>query len=144
MLLKNLDPFKNLDVRRAKISLNDREGDRVHGAGRHYIDFWSPGGDVGFAYWSHYGNGQRNFTFEGQLCLGFIKDEDGEFLLVTVGRVTKLTPAGSPCEHEELPEFRKHIGKLRVRILPDPTPARQRGRYVFNLKRFWDESEVVI
>ena len=140
--LKDFGPFANVNPEGNKIALCIRSGDHEEGAGPRYIETWSPGADVGFAYWSTYGR-QQNFTQIGQRCFGFIKIDAERYLFVTAGRITNITGPGMPCGFAVDDDLEPYVGRLIVRPIPDPLGGQQYGRYVFNLANYWQNTEVV-
>lgn len=128
-------------VSRCKISLNmkvlDENGNLVPA-----IDRYQKNGEVGFGYHSHRGSSkQRNFTRVGQIVFSFaqLKDDSKKWLLISVGKITKIADHGW-CPFEPLNEYNGYVGRLVIRIAEKKSAM---GRYVYDLKRFIDDAEVI-
>lgn len=126
---------------KSKISLNMKVTDE-NGNWVPAIDRYQKNGEVGFGYHSHRGSSkQRNFTKVGQITFAFaqLKDDLKKWLLISVGKITEIADHGW-CPFEPLNEYSGFVGRLVIRI---PEKKSAMGRYVYDLKRFIDEAEVV-
>ena len=106
------------------------------------IDRYQKNGEVGFGYHSHRGSSkQRNFTKIGQIVFAFaqLKDDSKKWLLISVGKITEIADHGW-CPFEPLNEYNGYVGRLVIRIAEKKSAM---GRYVYDLKRFIDDAEVV-
>lgn len=132
-------PFE--DVINTKIVLNMHAGD----TGESFIQSWYDSNVdidkryVGFSYWSHFGN-MKNFK-PGQIVLGFIRiPGKNKYLFITAGKIVSVPDSPSPCEFEKIPDFEPYIGRLIVTVHKGNTF----GRYVFNLKPFWENRQIEV
>lgn len=128
-------------VSRCKISLSMKATDE-NGNWVPAIDRYQKNGEVGFGYHSHRGSSkQRNFTKIGQIVFVFVqlKDDSKKWLLISVGKITEIADHGW-CPFEPLNEYNGFVGRLVIRIADKKSAM---GRYVYDLKRFIDDAEVV-
>ncbi len=128
-------------VSKCKISLNMKVTDE-NGNWVPAIDRYQKNGEVGFGYHSHRGSSkQRNFTKIGQIVFAFaqLKDDSKKWLLISVGKITEIADHGW-CPFEPLNEYNGYVGRLVIRIAEKKSAM---GRYVYDLKRFIDDAEVV-
>ncbi|WP_336934735.1 GIY-YIG nuclease family protein [Vibrio cholerae] len=112
MILLN-DILKFDDVENVKIRFNLM-----------FSDNWNPSEiyrmrDFSTLLNGHYHNYNRNRSYRvGQITVGFLKIEDGKFLLFHVGKVTKDLNIfdGVGYEYEPIPEYEKYCGRLVVKF----------------------------
>ena len=137
LFLKDILPISDEEIEISKIALN------MSYNGKSHFDRWNESDpndrDVSYSYASHFGK-QRNFTRINQLVLGFVQlpNNNKRWLLVTAGKITALVDEG-PCGHEEDSRFQGLIGRLVVEVAKGNT----RERYVFNLRKFYNEIKVI-
>ena len=143
--LNDIFNLKNFDISDIKLVFNMHPG-----TGNDHISFLSRWNsnvdiserDVGFSYWSHFGSSSKNTkNFKvGQICLGFIRLTGNKYLFITAGKITSIPDEPGPCEYKPLHEFDGYIGRLIAVIDKGNTY----GRYVFNLKPFWDDKRIKV
>lgn len=135
LFLKDVIHLSEDDIKYGKIVLNMRAGDKT------CFEIWDKSNprEVKFSYHSHYGN-KRNFTYIGQLCLGFVQlpDNNKQWLLVTAGRIKKIGN-NSACDWEEIEEYKAFLGRLIVEI----NKGNKMGRYNFRLQEYYQTAKVI-
>lgn len=55
---------------------------------------------VDFSYWSHHSK-KRNYQV-GKFNFGFVRLDTSKWLLITVGKITKVPDNPGPCEYVEI------------------------------------------
>ncbi len=144
IMLNDILNFTEEEIKNAKITLNMTAGHD----GKSFLDYWLETNDLKNAqkhcYWSHGGEKEennRNFTREGQINVGFVRmNENDKWLLVTIGKITKIPQKPDHCEFEEYKE--KYIG-LYGRLIIRCKKGNTFARYCFNLSTFLDNCEVL-
>lgn len=143
IMLNDILNFTDEEINNSKITLNMTAGRNAPKfLDEYYLKYYNTKESQKYCYWSHYGNqiqNQRNFTNEGQINIGFFQMSEDKWLLITVGKITKIPSIPAHCDFDDYKEkYTSFYGRLIVKLKKGNTQS----RYTFNLKTYLDKCEV--